>query len=41
MTIRLSIYMGGLSSSSWGMKSEGGRNVRDGDVASKLDARDV
>ena len=41
MTIRLSIYMGGLSSSSCGMKSDGGRNVREGDVASKFDALDV
>ena len=35
------IYMGGLSSSSCGMKSEGGRKVLLGDVARRFDARDV
>ena len=33
--------MGGLSSSSWGMKSDGGLKVLEGDVANKFDALDV
>jgi hypothetical protein len=33
--------MGGLSSSSCGMKSEGGLKVREGDVARRFDALEV